>query len=153
MSSECHRTPAIRIRRAVFTDLDRIDEIEQQSFSDPYPRAFLNDLYHTPSSIILVADTHMAVVGYVIASAHHDLGRIISIATDPVERRRTIGRTLMGTVFEILRTKGVTTVRLEVRWSNMEAQRFYEQLGFRHSHRIAHYYGDEDARVYLKRLR
>jgi ribosomal-protein-alanine N-acetyltransferase len=137
----------------MITDLDRIDEIEQQSFNNPYPRAFLNYLYHTPSSIFLVADAHMTVGGYIIASTHHNLGRIISIATHPIKRGKMIGRTLMGTMLKILRAKGVTTVRLEVRLSNIEAQRFYEQFEFRYSHCITRYYGDEDALVYLKRLR
>jgi ribosomal-protein-alanine N-acetyltransferase len=153
MISKDQRTSAIRVRRAVPTDLDCIDDIERQSFSDPYPPAFLRYLYHTPSSIVLVAETHMIVVGFVIASAHHDLGHIISIATHPIERRKTIGRTLMTAVLAILNTRSVTTVRLEVRQSNVEAQRFYEQFGFQLSHRIASYYGDEDALVYMKQLR
>lgn len=152
MTSKDQQTATIRVRRAVLMDLDRIDDIEHQSFSDPYPPTFLHYLYHTPSSIFLVAEMYTAVVGFIIVSTHRDLGHIISIATHPVERRKTIGRTLMTAVLAILNTHGVTTVRLEVRQSNVEAQHFYEQFGFQSSHRIASYYGDEDALVYLKQL-
>jgi ribosomal-protein-alanine N-acetyltransferase len=143
----------IHIRRAERSDLTRIDAIEHQSFNDPYPLALLRDLFHMPSSLILVAEIHREVVGFVIASVHRDLGHIISIATHPIERRKTVGRTLMRAVLANLTTRNVTTVRLEVRRSNVEAQRFYEQMGFRHSHQVARYYGDEDAWVYVKHLR
>ncbi|MCJ7633293.1 GNAT family N-acetyltransferase, partial [Candidatus Bathyarchaeota archaeon] len=86
------------------------------------------------------------------ASAEKNLGHIVSIAIQPSERKRDIGRNLMVKMLKILETSGVTTVRLEVRKSNLEAQRFYELLGFKCSHTVDNYYGDENAIIYFKSI-
>jgi len=142
----------IRIREALPKDLDAIYEIEKQSFKDPYPSAFINFLYDVNRRTFLVAEKDGAVIGYVIASAERDIGHIISVAVHPSERRRHIGRAIMGEVLKTLKDTGVATVRLEVRQSNAEAQRFYESLGFRRSYTLDNYYGEEDALVYFKPL-
>jgi ribosomal protein S18 acetylase RimI-like enzyme len=41
---------------------------------------------------------------------------------------------------------------LEVKRSNVEAQRFYEDHGFIYSHTIERYYDDEDALIYYRSL-
>lgn len=143
----------MRIREASREDLDAVYAIEKQSFKDPYPMDFLGFLYEADRKTFLVAEKDGAVVGYIIASVERDLGHIISIAVNPLERNKNIGRALMGKVLKILKTSDVTSVRLEVRRSNIEAQSFYEELGFKHSHVLENYYGDEDALVYFKQLK
>lgn len=142
----------IRIREVTSKDLDIVYSIDKESFKDPYPLAFIEFLYHADRRTFLVAEKDGMVVGYIIASPEKDLGHIIAIAIKPSERRKNIGRTMMEAVLKILRSVGVSSVRLEVRLSNIEAQRFYEALGFQRSHSIDKYYGDEDALVYLKTI-
>jgi hypothetical protein len=60
--------------------------------------------------------------------------RFVSIAVHPLERKKKIGRAMMDKVLDILKAGDATLVRLEVRRSNVEAQRFYETLGFKRSH-------------------
>jgi ribosomal-protein-alanine N-acetyltransferase len=142
----------VTIRTVSREDLERVYDIEKESFEDPYPPAFISFLYDADKKTFLVAEKDRIVVGYIIASAEKDRGHIISIAIYPSERRKEIGRALMGEVLKILEAIGVATVRLEVRKSNIEAQRFYELLGFKYSHDLDKYYGDEDALVYYKSL-
>ena len=142
----------VKIRNVSREDLERVYEIEKESFRDPYPLAFISFLYEVNNKTFLVAEWRGTIVGYVIASAKKDLGHIVSIAIHPSERKKDIGGALILEVLKFLVTAGVTTVKLEVRKSNIEAQRFYEFLGFRCSHIINKYYGDEDALVYFKSL-
>jgi len=92
----------IRIRRVLRQDLDTVYRIEKQSFTDYYPRTFLSYLYDVHRSTFLVAEKEKAVVGYVIAAATRDLGRIISIAVHPSERKKAVGSSIMREVLKIL---------------------------------------------------
>ena len=140
------------IRNVSREDLERVYEIEKESFKDPYPLVFIDFLYEVNNKTFLVAEWRGKIVGYVIASAKKDLGHIVSIAIHPSERKKDIGGALMLEMLKCLATAGVTTVKLEVRKNNIEAQRFYEFLCFKCSHIINKYYGDEDALVYFKSL-
>lgn len=142
----------IKIREVTNKDLDAVYSIDVEAFKDPYPLAFIEFLYHADRRTFLIAEKNGAVIGYVIASPEKDLGHIIAIAIRQSEQRKHIGRTIMEAVLQLLKSAGVSSVRLEVRQSNVEAQRFYEALGFQRSHNIEKYYGNEDALVYMKTL-
>ena len=142
----------LRVREATSSDLENVYLIEKQSFKDPYPLAFIEFLYYNNRRTFLVAEKDGAIIGYIIASPEKDLGHIISIAINPLERRKNVGKTIMDVVLKILRSLSVTSVRLEVRQSNIEAQKFYEAGGFQRSYTINNYYQDEDAFVYFKFL-
>jgi ribosomal-protein-alanine N-acetyltransferase len=141
-----------RIRKASERDLQAIYEIEKRSFKDPYPLFFIEFLLKTNPNTFLVAENNSCVIGYVIATNKEKIGSIVSIAIAPEERRKHVGQTLMEKVIDALKDMRVTTVRLEVRKSNVAAQRFYKALGFSYSHEIPRYYGDENALVYYRRI-
>lgn len=139
------------VRLATKVDLPAIFEIEQRSFKDPYPPFFIEMLLNLNPKTFLVAEKEKQIIGYLITTKDRSTGHIISIAVIPEERRKNIGRSLMEKGLEILRKLGVETIRLEVRKSNREAQKFYEAQGFEYNHEIKGYYGDEDALVYYKK--
>ncbi len=143
----------LSVREAKRGDLDAIYEIENLSFKDPYPMDFLVFLYEVNRETFLVAERDGTIVGYVIASIERNLGHIISIAVHPLEKSKGVGRTLMGRTLKLLEASCAIMVRLEVRKSNVEAQSFYEALGFKPSHTLEKYYGDEDALIYFKQFR
>lgn len=140
------------IRKIFAEDLDKIYEIEQECFENPYPLSFLHVLYTVNKDTFLVADNVGQIVGYVIAADGRNLGNIVSIAVIHSKRWKGIGSNLMREILRILASKGTKTVRLEVRKSNINAHRFYELLDFKRSHIIDKYYGNEDAVVYLKQM-
>jgi ribosomal-protein-alanine N-acetyltransferase len=140
------------IRKATERDLDAIYEIERLCFKDPYPHTFLQALYNLNPKTFFIAEHAEIPVGYVIATEDRGHGHILAIAVHPSERRKGIGKRLIVESLQALRSLGVTTVRLEVRQSNFEAQRFYEEQGFIYSHTIERYYDDEDARIYYHSL-
>lgn len=69
-----------------------------------------------------------------------DEGHIMQIAVEPRFRRCGLGRRLMMYEIERKRAAGVTQMLLEVRCSNVAAQRLYTSLGFREVGKRTDYY-------------
>jgi len=140
------------VRLASKDDLAVVYEIERRSFKDPYPPFFIEMLLTLNPDTFLVAQKEGRIAGYVVATKDRSTGHIVSIAVAPEERQKRVGRSLMENVLEVLQRLEVETIRLEVRQSNLTAQRFYESQGFVYNHKVSGYYGDEDAFVYYKSL-
>jgi ribosomal-protein-alanine N-acetyltransferase len=94
------------------------------------------------------------VVGYVCLWEVADEMHVTNIAVHPRQRRRGIGRLLLGSILADGRARDVRVVVLEVRPSNTEAIGLYESFGFRVVGRRRGYYYDtgEDALVMETRL-
>jgi len=144
-------------------DLEEVYEIERSSFPDAWPKSQLR-LYRPPQAQFLVATLGEEVVGYVIGKVERSLedrlffssgkvGHVLNIAVLPELRRSGIGTRMMAALEELFRREGAERVRLEVRDSNLGAQRFYEELGYRIKKRSRLYYGDEDGIIMEKDLR
>ncbi|MHC1567909.1 MAG: ribosomal protein S18-alanine N-acetyltransferase [Candidatus Syntropharchaeia archaeon] len=128
-------------------------EIEKRSFLDGDPLLYM-ELYELYPDGFLVAEVDGRIVGFIIAILTMDgEGRIFSIAVDEGYRRKGIGTALLNSAFEILKEKGVDSVRLEVRVTNHPAQSLYRKLGFVDVGFIPNYYRNgEDAIVMRKKL-
>lgn len=116
------------------TDLPQVLAIERASFSTPWTQTmFLSELFDNPFSLAYVAreEADSAVVGYAIFWIVADELHLLDVAVDPARRRRGIGGKLIRLLFRIAQKKGVRKGMLEVRASNMSAQRLYRKFGFR----------------------
>ncbi|MDI6884343.1 MAG: ribosomal protein S18-alanine N-acetyltransferase [Hadesarchaea archaeon] len=142
----------VRIRDVTPNDMQAILCIEYKCFKDPYPLDLLNRLHSMHPDTFLVAEADGKVVGYVIGALRWGgTGHVLAIGIDPQCRRQQIGSALMEHVMNRLRAKGAKLVRLEVRKSNVEAQRFYLKLGFRERGEIPYYYEDGETAVAMER--
>lgn len=141
----------LMIRKFRPSDLQRVYEIESQSFKDPYHPLFLINLYELYGETFLVAEVDGQVVGYVIARKVNSKGHIIAIAVAPEHRCRGIGRALMLAVEEELKKRGVSELWLEVRVSNRRAVSFYRRLGYVEKGILKGYYSDGEDAMLLKK--
>ncbi len=145
--------PAITVRRFSIRDLERILEIEKISFTRPYD-AFVFVYYGSRSPEgFLVTEYGGEIMGYVIAmpSRSSKEGKLVSIAVDPVFRRRGLGRRLVEEASAYLRRAGMDRMCLEARASGDEALGFYGDLGFRREGVISDYYEDGEDAVVMSR--
>ena len=128
------------IRPVHSKDFDELLLIEAQAFpKSQYDREELYLLYLKYPQTFLVTLTNQ-IDGYIVFRSD---GHIISMAVRPHKRRVGIGTTLVQQAID--HCKG-ESLRLEVRVSNVGAQRFYLNLDFRIKARIKGYYHDgEDA--------
>jgi ribosomal-protein-alanine N-acetyltransferase len=82
---------------------------------------------------------------------HHALRRshLFLLAVAPWCRRTGIGRALLEWLEKSCRTAGIRNVRLEVRWGNRQARRFYLDNSYRVLGQIAGYYDRREAAVLM----
>lgn len=138
------------IRDATASDLGRIGDIEQTSFSDPWSRQSFRALIGDRRVLFAVADVpEQVVAGYVVTWFAADEGEIANLAVAPELRQRGIGVALLDAALTEARARSVQAVYLEVRESNVAARALYEGRGFVVVGRRRRYYRrpDEDALV------
>ena len=130
------------IRPVHSKDFDELLHIEAQAFpKSQYDREELWLLYLKYPQTFLVTLSNQ-IDGYIVFRPD---GHIISMAVRPHKRRMGIGTRLVQQAIDHCKGK---SLRLEVRVSNVGAQRFYLNLDFRMKARIDGYYHDgEDALI------
>ena len=129
-------------------DLPRIYEIEREAFSDPWPfEAFqMMESYHSYVALI-----DKLLIGYIICLCALDESSIANLAIDPEFQRQGWGQALLKFAMDDLETYGISRIFLDVRRSNLAAQRLYAKLGYEHVGVRKDYYHDppEDALVMM----
>jgi ribosomal-protein-alanine N-acetyltransferase len=137
-------------RRMTIEDIPIIMEIEVASFSIPWKEeAFYNELLSNHFSYYLVATYEDRVIGYCGVWIIIDEAHITNVAVHPNFRGQKVGESLLTQMMALSLSYGATKMTLEVRVSNIHAQKLYEKLGFVKKGLRKGYYTDnhEDAIV------
>ncbi|GAA0480225.1 ribosomal protein S18-alanine N-acetyltransferase [Tatumella punctata] len=122
--------------------------IEQRCHAFPWSAAtFAGNQGERYLNYRIDADGKMA--GFAITQIVLDEASLFNIAVDPDFQRRGYARQLLEHLINELAARGILTLWLEVRESNLPAIALYEQLGFNQVSRRPRYYptatGREDA--------
>jgi ribosomal-protein-alanine N-acetyltransferase len=138
-------------------DVPAVQLVENASFPIPWPaNAFRHELTQNKNAHYLVAKEGDHIVGYAGLWLSLDEAHITTFAVLPEYRRRKIGERMLLSIFERAERLGAEWLTLEVRASNLAAQRLYEKYGFRPAGIRRRYYSDnnEDAIImWTERLR
>ena len=138
-------------------DIPAVQLVENASFPIPWPaNAFRHELTQNKNAHYLVAKEGDHIVGYAGLWLSLDEAHITTFAVLPDFRRRKIGERMLLSIFERAERLGAEWLTLEVRASNLPAQRLYEKYGFRPAGIRRRYYSDnnEDAIImWTERLR
>ena len=126
-----------------------IFDLEQLSFTDPYPWWLLAELAQKNPDTFLVAKIKDQIVGYAIIDEWEDHGHLVSIAVHPDSRRKGVATGLLHALEERLTSRG--TVRLEVRESNDAAIKFYLKHGFEKRDIVPGYYADGENAITMEK--
>lgn len=134
------------------THILEIAALERQCFSDPWSEKSIASELENPLSLWLVAVEQDRVLGYVGSQTVLGETDMMNLAVAPQARRQGIGRALVETLMESLRAQKSHCLTLEVRQSNLPAQKLYAELGFQQVGRRPGYYFDpkEDALILRK---
>jgi ribosomal-protein-alanine N-acetyltransferase len=147
----------IVIEEMTLDDVDGVQDVEKASFPVPWPaNAFRHELTQNKNARYIVAREGDRVVGYAGVWLMVDEAHITTFAVHPDHRRRRIGERLLVRVFEMAAALNAEWLTLEVRASNLAAQKLYEKYGFRRAGVRRRYYSDnsEDALImWTERLR
>ncbi len=148
-----------RLQPMRFEDVPAIVDIEEASFSNPWPEeAFVeeirkNDFSH-PTVACPISSSERVISGYCVPWVVFDELHIQNVAVHPLHRGRGLGRHLVEEVLELGRLNGCCVAILEVRESNAIARALYVSMGFHEAGKRRRYYSrpQEHAIVYQKNL-
>lgn len=136
------------IRRAEEKDLEAIEQLEIQCFTDPWSYESLRfDILENKRALYLVAELEGTVCGYmglwdIVAEGH-----ITNVAVSPEHRRKHIGSAMLDVMIDVCKEAGIEQMTLEVRAGNEPAKALYQSKGFKEAGLRKGYYQDngEDA--------
>lgn len=111
-------------------DVAQIAELEKKVFSDAWTSTGIYETFCQNQAFVAVAECDGEIAGYCIIYYVMDEGEIARVAVDEKVRRQGVGRGLLDFVSECCKMKNVCRLLLDVRESNENARRFYEQYGF-----------------------
>ncbi|GAB4581350.1 MAG: ribosomal protein S18-alanine N-acetyltransferase [Anaerolineales bacterium] len=157
--------PQPNIRRMTFADLDAVVALDRLSFSDPWPYSAWREMLEAPHARVWIVEiSGVAASGVLSATQAHIANErqiigalaiwlileelhIGTIAVHPDYRQKGIGTILLEKGLREGIAEGGKVAHLEVRKSNVSAQRLYARFGFRIVGERKRYYSDnhEDA--------
>ncbi len=139
----------VHIRWMIRRDMTEVLDIERESFEFPwYEEDFIRCLRQR-NCIGMVAEHGERVVGFMIYELHKSRLHILNFAVADAFRSRDVGRQMAEKLISKLSSQRRTKISLEVRETNLPAQMFFKQLGFRATSVLRSYYEDSPEDAYL----
>lgn len=127
------------------SDFEQIFEIEQMAHEVPWSIGTLKnnqgERYHNLKIVV-----NKQIVGFAICQVVLDEATLFNIAIDPKYQGQKLGLTLLMTLIEQLKQRGITTLWLEVRESNHKAIALYERCLFNQVDIRKNYYPTKDGK-------
>lgn len=137
----------------VYSDLPQVIQLEKDIFPDPWSRQSFNESLKEESVGSWVVETCNRIIGYLITLWVEDEIHILNLAVDKEFRRQKIASRMLSTLQNIATEHGSSHFWLEVRSSNLVAQKFYTQHGFKPlGYRKGYYRNGEDALIMAKTI-
>jgi len=138
-------------------DIDVLLRLNLRCFrnGENYTKQTFRYLLMQPQSLAYAAVTPNGdMAGFVLVMNNpNGAAHITTVGVAPEHRRRGIANMLIQHVDQLLRAKGVSTVVLEVRISNLAAQNLYISNGYYVGQRMINYYSNgEDGYLMMKSL-
>lgn len=129
--------------------------IERIAYSYPWSERFFRQELQVECARSFLAQLERRIVGYILFWLLPGEIDIHNVAIHPDFRRRGLGRHLLEQVVSEARSRASTRITLEVRKSNLPAQKLYESMGFAYNGIRKNYYSDdgEDALLMALELR
>lgn len=144
------RKPSVRwLKRS---DMPRVFEIEKLSFEFTWTEEeFLACLRQRNCISVVYESAHGLVQGFMIYELHKDMLRILVLAVAPEVRRTGVGSAMIHGLIDKLGQQRRHTIEAEVRETNLPAQKFLAQAGFRAVKTLRLHYEETKEDAYLFR--
>ena len=143
----------VRIRWMIRRDMTDVLSIEDHSFEFPWSESDFIRALRERNCIGLVAELENKIVGYVIYELATSELHVLNLAIAPSHRRRGVGSKLIEKLIGKLSFQRRERILLEVRETNLAAQLFFKQTGFRAVSVLRDFYDDTVEDAYLMNFR
>lgn len=126
-------------------DVDQVWSIEKQANRFPWSRGNFEDCLRTGYRTFLYSlDSEL--IGYSVVQSILDEIHLLNICVSPAHQGKGLGRQILSHVIDTSLQQAVTIILLEVRASNVRAQRLYFSTGFNEMSVRKEYYPAEQGR-------
>lgn len=112
-------------------DLETLMEIETASYRYPWSRGNFIDSLAAGYRMAKRVDAQGGWLGYFVAMRGVDETHLLNLTVAPVHQRQGHGRAMLDELRRWSRELGAARMWLEVRESNVDAQKLYRRYGFR----------------------
>lgn len=153
MSSDHKEQLRCHIRWMIRRDMAEVLEIERESFEFPWSEEDFIRCLRQRNCIGMVAEYEDRVVGFMIYELHKTRLHVLNFAVAQKLRRRGVGRQMLAKLVGKLSFQRRTRVLLEVRETNLAAQLFFRNEGFRAVSVLRDFYDDTTEDAYLMQYR
>ena len=132
------------ITRMTKEDLEGVFEVEKDAFPIPWPISSFEEELNNIFSTYLVAKLNNTVIGYIGVMFVMDECHVLNVAVDTAYRKMGIATKLVNEVFKLCKELETSYMMLEVRVTNIPAQKLYSKLGFKDEVLRKDYYRNPD---------
>jgi len=145
----CHkRELPVHIRWMIRRDMKEVLRIENACFEFPWSEPDFVTTLRQRNCIGMVAEHNERVVGYMVYELHKDQLHVLNFAVPPDFRRCSVGSTMAAKLASKLSYQRRRKITLEVRETNLTAQLFLREMGFRAVAVLKDFFGDTEEDAY-----
>jgi len=139
----------VHIRWMIRRDMPEVLQIEDRSFEFPWSDEDFVRCLRQRNCIGMVAEHDERIVGFMIYELHRNKLHILNFAVHDDLRRRSVGSQMIRKLVSKLSHQRRNRIVLEVRETNLSAQLFFRNHGFRAVSLLRQFYEDTPEDAYL----
>jgi ribosomal-protein-alanine N-acetyltransferase len=143
----------VHIRWMIRRDMPEVLAIEGESFEFPWLEDDFIRCLRQRNCIGMVAEHEDRVVGFMIYELHKTRIHVLNFAVAAEYRRAGVGSQMIARLSAKLSAQRRSRIVLEVRETNLTAQLFFRENGFRAVSVLRSYYADTPEDAYLMQYR
>jgi ribosomal-protein-alanine N-acetyltransferase len=153
MQTDQKQEVRVHIRWMIRRDMPEVLLTEGESFEFPWLEEDFIRCLRQRNCIGMVAEHEDRVVGFMIYELHKTRIHVLNFAVADDYRRRGVGSQMVAKLISKLSTQRRSRILLEVRETNLAAQLFFRENGFRAVSVLRSYYSDTPEDAYLMQFR
>jgi ribosomal-protein-alanine N-acetyltransferase len=144
---------ANQIRWMIRSDMDRVLEIENAAFGNPWSEDDFIRVLRQRNAIGMVADRDDKVLGFMLYELHKNRLQVVNFAVAKEWQRRGVGTEMIGKLQSKLSHMRRSKITIEVRETNLAVQFFLKQMGFKAVSVLRDHWEDSDEDAYVMQYR
>jgi [ribosomal protein S18]-alanine N-acetyltransferase len=143
----------VHIRWMIRRDMPEVLQIERKNFEFPWVDADFVRCLRQRNCIGMVAEHEGQAVGFMIYELQRARLHVLNFAVAPAYQRRGVGSQMVAKLIAKLSPQRRSRILLEVRETNLAAQLFFRENGFRAISILHKHYEDTPEDAYLMQFR
>ncbi|MFX0027916.1 MAG: ribosomal protein S18-alanine N-acetyltransferase [Candidatus Hermodarchaeota archaeon] len=148
------------IKRCNLDDLDGVIKVNEEELPEDYPYFFYKSILDNyPESFLVAQNSQGRIIGYIMwrvekspsldSLRYLNKGHLVSIAVSQEYRKRGIAKSLLTNSMQAIKRYKIHEYVLEVRVSNYNAIKLYEQFNFQIANIKKNYYRDGENAYFM----